>query len=226
MERLSIASDYEKGAKYLKAAADQSDHYRELYYGICLLERNGGRRDARLAVEYIYIFYTFGERRKCYRESESGFCPHEGVGVRQNEFQSVEYFKESADSGNLIAQFNSGLWCFNGESISNDSVEACDYFKFSAVQESCLGRAAFAVCLSDDLVDYDDEGDAGFYGGRGDNPSEREIGDRAWDEIRLWYIGRRDPWDGWRSLPGCELDGNRRQSYLKSWHMCIWDLRD
>jgi TPR repeat protein len=64
-----------------------------------------------------------------------------GEGVSKNVVEAAQYFKLSADQGNVDAQFNYGLALKKGTGVSENRVEAATYFRLSADQGNAQARA-------------------------------------------------------------------------------------
>jgi TPR repeat protein len=130
-------------------------------------------------------------------EHPVGFCLRQGIGFKSHRLRSVKSFKEAADQGDAVAQFNYGL-CYRAEGLLTDFTEACEYFKLSADQSFMPGSHATAFCLVNHRIDYGGFSSLSSYGGPARDLSESEESEETWQEyqravhrIRLGSIDRR-----------------------------------
>jgi TPR repeat protein len=180
-EGLGVDIDYDEAVRYLRLAADEGDTIGEMLYGICLFSGKGVSRDAAKAIEYFKRSATHGNIEG---QVNVGFCYHAGLGVDRNALRAAEYFKEAADQGNCVGCLNYGLCCLKGDGVPVDFIEAVEYFKDGMEAGYFHAHRALVVCLSEGRLGHAGALFAEFYAGQGNDPTESEAEDGAWDQIR------------------------------------------
>jgi TPR repeat protein len=156
-EGLGVLVDYVEAMQYLRAAAESGDSYGKLHYGLCLLDEKGTKRDTREAFEYCARSATRPNSNSnanvnAEAKVNLGFCFHEGVGVARSHVKSGKYFKEAADAGNAVGQFNYGLCCYRGERALYDFREASESLNKPQNKGYVPAIHAFVVCLRDGRI--------------------------------------------------------------------------
>lgn len=62
----------------------------------------------------------------------------QGIGVKKDEKQAVEWYRKSAQQGNSAAQFNLGVLCENGRGTEVDFAKANEWYRKASVQGDAL----------------------------------------------------------------------------------------
>ncbi|MEX4392224.1 sel1 repeat family protein, partial [Haemophilus influenzae] len=58
----------------------------------------------------------------------------EGLGVKQDYFEAVKWYRKAADKGDAAAQFNLGVMYSQGQGVKQDDFEAVKWFRKAAEQ--------------------------------------------------------------------------------------------
>ena len=64
----------------------------------------------------------------------------DGLGVKQDYFEEVNWYRKAAEQGHAKAQFNLGVMYANGRGVKQDDVEAVKWYRQAAEQGLALAQ--------------------------------------------------------------------------------------
>lgn len=133
----------EKGAKYIKMAADRGDEQAVLMYAFMLDEGNGIKMNKKEAAKYFKISADQGNELSMFK---FGMMLDQGKGVKMNKKEANRYYKNAADKGVPAAMCLYATKLFNGDEIPQDKKDAFRYFKMAADQ-GCTEAFFYYGCM-------------------------------------------------------------------------------
>lgn len=138
-----VSVDYTQTHEWLKKAMEQDYPYAYFQVGFMIEEGKAFKKDVEIAKTYYQKAAELGSESAISRLEELGDTKYKTFetankyyygldGVNQNYYMALQYFKDSAENGNIIAQYMLGSMYYEGKGCSRNYREAFTWLKKAA----------------------------------------------------------------------------------------------